>query len=60
MDNKQLFAAEALKDDHFSMGRIMASVDGSTVQSELHLMETGKFQILSFLALTLQRHYITK
>lgn len=43
MDNKQLFAAEALKDDHFSMGRIMASDDGSTVQSELHLMETGKF-----------------
>lgn len=48
MDNKQLFAAQALK-DHF-MGRIMAADDeGSTVQSEIHLMETGKifFEIVN-------------
>lgn len=57
MDNKQLFAAQALK-EHFK-GRIMASDDeeGSTVQSEIHLMETGKkYSRL----LTLNHHYITK
>lgn len=47
MDNKQLFAAQALK-DHY-MGRIMASDDeGSTVQSEIHLMETGKNLLENF------------
>lgn len=49
MDNKQLFAAEALKEDHY-MGRIMASDDGSAVQTELHLMETGT--TIKLLALT--------